>query len=59
MTRNTRESLELQWPAVYEPNRRESLEIHAELVRNGKTQLTYDEWIAEMKEGWIQEMLAK
>lgn len=58
MTRNTRESLEKMWPSVYAVNERESREIHADLVRKGNTQ-TYEEFIAEMKEGWIKEMLAK
>ena len=58
MTRNTRESLEKMWPGVYAINERESREIHAGLVRKGSTQ-TYEEFIAEMKEGWIKEMLKK
>ena len=59
MTRNTRESLEAQWPGVYAFHERESREIHADLVEKGKTTQTYDEWLAEMKEGWIQEMLKR
>ena len=58
MTRNTRESLEEMWPRVYAINARESRKTHAELVRKGSTQ-TYEEFIAEMKEGWIKEMLKK
>lgn len=57
--RNTRESLNLQWPGIYALHERESREIHAELVEKGKTQQTYDEWIEEMKEGWIKEMLSR
>lgn len=57
--KNTREHLEKMWPGVYAINERESREIHAELVEKGKTTQTYDEWIVEMKEGWIQEMLKK
>ena len=59
MTRNTRESLEKMWPGVYALMERESRETHAGLVEKGKTTQTYDEWLAEMKEGWIQEMLKR
>ena len=59
MTRNTRESLEKMWPKAYAINEREGREIHADLVEKGKTTKTYDEWLAEMKEGWIQKMLKK
>lgn len=59
MTRNTRESLEKQWPGIYAIHERESRESHADLVSRGKITQTYEEFIAEMKEGWIEEMLAK
>ncbi len=59
MTHNTRESLEKQWPGIYAIHERESRETHADLVAKGKTTQTYDEWVAEMKEGWIKEMLKK
>ena len=59
MTRNTKESLEAMWPSVYAIHEREARETHAELVEKGKTTQTYDEWVVEMKEGWIEDMMKK
>ncbi len=47
------------WPGVYVIGEREARETHAELVAKGHTTQTYEEFIAEMKEGWIKEMLKK
>lgn len=58
MIRNTRESLLIQWPGIYELCKRETLETYQDTVRRGNKQ-TYSEFVEEMKEGWIEEMLKK
>lgn len=58
MTRNTRESLALQWPGIFKLHEQETKECYQASVRSGNTQ-TYSVFVEEMREGWIKEMLAR
>ena len=59
MSRNTRESLNAQWPGIYAIHERETKETHAELVDKGAITQTLEEFVEEMKEGWIKDMLSR
>ncbi len=58
MSKNTRESLAAQWPAIYALHEQESKETYQDTVKKGNTQ-TYSEFVEEMRAGWIKEMLSR